>query len=308
MPARRTVPRVGAPLSSTLFACGPCPVRTGSQSNRERCDAEQGPSDDHRSKEKHDAKEHRDPGARRRDRNGRHRRGRHARTRRRNRVQPPRGAAHRGRPRGGHHGRLRVPEPGQAEHRHDPGQRDPGRGSRRRPAVLHVLAQRSLQPEDRHHRRRPAGRHLPVPVPAEDRSVLPRRHRAAVHGDADREGEVDRRRPRDDPAEQHRQALDSELSEPGREVGRLVRRRRLEGVRRPARRSVLRRHRSDLRPRRDPQGDGEHGRREGLLRRLRRPHVRCAGSHRRARGEERDGRCLGLRRPAEGDDSRRLDP
>ena len=36
----------------------------------------------------------------------------HARARGRDRVQPPRGAADRGRPRGGHHGRLRVPEPG----------------------------------------------------------------------------------------------------------------------------------------------------------------------------------------------------
>ena len=41
-----------------------------------------------------------------------------ARPRERNRVEPPGGAAHRGRSLGGPDGRLRVPEPGQAEHRH----------------------------------------------------------------------------------------------------------------------------------------------------------------------------------------------
>ena len=102
---------------------------------------------------------------------------------------------------------FRSPDkPGTVDH---PGERDPGRGSGRGAELVHVLAQRPLQPEDRHDRRRPAGRHLPLPVPAEDRAVLPRRHRPAVHGDADRQGEDDRRRPRDDAAEQHRQALDA---------------------------------------------------------------------------------------------------
>ena len=78
-----------------------------------------------------------------------------------------------------------------------------------------------------------------------------------------------------DAAEQHRQALDAGLPEPRHEVDRLVRRRRREGVRRSARRPVLRRHRRDLRPRRDPQGHRQHGRRQGLLRRLRRAHVRA---------------------------------
>ena len=181
---------------------------------------------------------------------------------------------------------------------------DPARGAE----LVHVLARRPLQPEDRHDRRREAGRDLPVPVPAQDRPVLPRRHRAAVHGDADPEGEVHGRRAWDDAAEQHRQALDPGLPEPRHEVDRLVRRRRLEGVRRSARRSVLRRHRRDLRPRRDPQGHGEHGRRQGLLRRLRRPHARRAGSDRRPRREERHDRRLGLRRPAKGHDPRCHDP
>ena len=87
---------------------------------------------------------------------------------------------------------------------------DPGAG----PELVHVLARRSLQPEDRHDGRRQARRDLPVPVPAEDRAVLPRRYRAAVHGDAGREGEDDGGRPWDDAAEQHRQALDSGLPEP----------------------------------------------------------------------------------------------
>ena len=84
------------------------------------------------------------------------------------------------------------------------------------------------------------------------------------------------------------------------EVDRLVRRRRLEGVRRPAGRSVLRRHRRDLRPRRDPQGHGQRRRREGLLLRLRRPHDRRAGADRRPEREERHDRRLGVGRAQEG--------
>ena len=153
--------------------------------------------------------------------------------------------------------------------------------------------------------RRARRRHIPVPVPHEDRAVLPRRHRPAVHGDADRRREGDRRRTRHDAAEQHRPALHAELPRARHEVDRLVRRRRLQGVRRPARRPVLRRHRGDLRPRRHPQGHRQHGRRQGLLRRLRRAHVRRAGPDRGPAGEERHDRCLGVGRPAEGHDPRR---
>ena len=92
------------------------------------------------------------------------------------------------------------------------------------------------------------------------------------------------------------------------EVDRLVRRRRLEGVRRPAGRPVLRRHRGDLRPRRDPQGDGQRRRREGLLLGLRRAHDRSAGPDRRPAGEERHDRRLVVGRAQEGDDARSEDP
>ena len=46
---------------------------------------------------------------------------------------------------------------------------DPGRAE-----LVHVLAERALQPQGRHRRRRSPERHLPVPVPHEDRPVLPR--------------------------------------------------------------------------------------------------------------------------------------
>ena len=157
----------------------------------------------------------------------------------------------------------------------------------------------------RHDGRREARRDLPVPVHTEDRAAVPRRHHAAVHGDARLQGALDRRRPRNDPAEQHRPALDPGLPGSRHEVDRPVRQRRLEGVRGPAGRPVLRGHRRDLRSRRDPQGHGEHGRREGFLRRLRRAHVRRAGPHRRPRGEELDDRRVGLGRSPQGDDARR---
>ena len=89
-------------------------------------------------------------------------------------------------------GPVRVPQSGQAEHRHDPRQRRPRRGSGGRAQLVHVLSQRALQPHDRHERGCAPERHVPVPVPDEDRPVLPRRHRAAVHGDARRRREGDR--------------------------------------------------------------------------------------------------------------------
>ena len=47
----------------------------------------------------------------------------------------------------------------------------PGRGSGCGAELVHVLARRSIQPEDRHERRRQAERDLPVPVPSQDRPV-----------------------------------------------------------------------------------------------------------------------------------------
>ena len=73
---------------------------------------------------------------------GRARRGGDARSRERNRLEPPGGAADRGRPLGGPDGRLRVPEPRQAEHRHHPGERDPRRGPGSGAELVHVLAVR----------------------------------------------------------------------------------------------------------------------------------------------------------------------
>ena len=79
-------------------------------------------------------------------------------------------------------------------------------------------------------------------------------------------------------------------------------------VRRPAGRRVLRRHRRHLRPGRDPQGHGQHRRRQGLLRRLRGAHVRAPDADRRPEREEQHDRRLGVGRPPQGDDARRRHP
>ncbi len=116
-------------------------------------------------------------------------------------VESPRGAADLGGPVGGQHRRVRVPLARQARHADDRQQLHPRRGSRGRAELLHVLADRPVRHLRRPERRRQAGRLVLLPVPAEDRAVLPRRHRPAVHGDAGREREVDggrsraRRRP-----------------------------------------------------------------------------------------------------------------
>ena len=115
---------------------------------------------------------------------GGRRRGSHDRPGRGLGLEPPGGAADRGGSVGRPDGSVRVPEPGQAEHGHAARERDSRRGPGRGPELVHVLARRAVQHQDRHGRRCEAERDLPLPVPAEDRAVLPRRHRPAVHGDA----------------------------------------------------------------------------------------------------------------------------
>ena len=61
---------------------------------------------------------------------------------RRDGVEPPRGAADRGRPGRRQHGRLRVREPGQAGHRHDHRELHPVRGSGGRPELLPLRPER----------------------------------------------------------------------------------------------------------------------------------------------------------------------
>ena len=58
-------------------------------------------------------------------------------------VQPPRGAADRGRPAVRQHRRLRVRQPGPARHRHADRQLDPVRGAGRRPELLPVRDRRA---------------------------------------------------------------------------------------------------------------------------------------------------------------------
>ena len=110
-----------------------------------------------------------------------------------------------------------------------------------------------------------------------DRAVLPRQHAADLDGEAQRRGV----RERQDADQQHRPALQQLRRGEGLRVARAVHDRhegRRLDLRRPARRSVLRRRRRDLRPRRDPQGgdDREQGRWQGLPVRLQRPHDRPA--------------------------------
>ena len=193
---------------------GGSPVRTGGSSASNKRPTNRPPT----GRRKDDAQEHRCCGDRRRGHLGRDRRGRRARPGERDCVEPSRGAAHRGRPLGGPHRRLCVPQPRPTGHRHDPRERDPRRGPRGRAELVHVLARRALQPEDRHDGRRPPRRHLPVRVPAQDRPVLPRRHGPAVHRHPHRQGQDDGRRERHDAAEQHRPAVDAGLPEPRREV------------------------------------------------------------------------------------------
>ena len=64
---------------------------------------------------------------------------------------------------------------------------------------------------------------------------------------------------------------------------------------------------ADLRPRRNPQGDGQRRRRQGLLLRLRRSHDRRAGADRRPEGQGRHDRRLGVGRAQEGHDARSED-
>ena len=88
----------------------------------------------------------------------------HDRPGRRLGVESPGGAAHRGGSVSRPDGPLRVPEPRQAEHRHAARERDSRRGPRCGPELVHVLARRAVQHQDRHGRRREAERDLPLPV------------------------------------------------------------------------------------------------------------------------------------------------
>ena len=198
---------------------------------------------------------------------------------RRHRVEPPGGTAHRGRPGGGHHGRLRLPQPGQARHGHRswrtsiPGE-DPAAGplwytfSPGARYNLKIDTTGDVQPDViyRFQFQRKTGQFFlgDTAQPYTVTRIAKGRTTVVARGTTPPNNIGKRSTP--------------ELPEPRHEVDRLVRRRRLEGVRRTARRPVLRRHRRDLRPRRDPQGHGQHGRRQGLLRRLRRPHVRACRS------------------------------
>ena len=163
------------------------------------------------------------------------------------------------------HGRLRVRQPRQARHRHPDRQLRPAAGTGGRPELLRVRRRRPLPDPHRQQRRRlrrhdllvqvhhHGGRpgHVPVqhrpdrvagqpelepPPVLHRRPVAPR----AQPADAGLEPGL--------PAVQHRPAVHPGL--PGaRRAGRALAARRREGLRRTARRGLLRRPRLDLRPR-----------------------------------------------------------
>ena len=189
---------------------------------------------------------------------------------RRPRVQPPGGAAHRGRSRRGQHGPLRVRQSERSEQPDDHRQLRPARGAGRWPELLPVRPGRPLRDQHRQQRRRQgatsatsfrfkthrkadelrrASRRSSTTTarsrPSTDPNLL-------VAADLRRlaQRQQDRvERPR--PAGQHRPALDAGLRGPRRVRGQDARQRH-EALRRPARRRVLRRPRLDLRPGRAP--------------------------------------------------------
>ncbi len=168
---------------------------------------------------------------------------------------------------------------------------DPGCG----PDVLRVLAVGSLQHLPRPERRRARGDHVPLQLPPEHERRVPPQHGAAVHGDEDRERPLAGRCIREHAAEQHRLAHDPRIPA-ARAERRGTARGRWPGLRRPARRRLLRRHRSDLRLARLPPRDGERRGWQGLLRRLRRSHHLAAAADRRPGRPGRDRRGLDLGR------------
>ena len=93
---------------------------------------------------------------------------RRARPRQRHGLQPQRGAADLGGSGRRQHRCLRVREPGQAGHGHDPRELHPARGAGGRPELQRLRRRRPLRAEGRQHRRRRRGHQLPVPLPHRD--------------------------------------------------------------------------------------------------------------------------------------------
>ena len=214
---------------------------------------------------------------------------------RRHRVEPPRGAADLGGSERRQHRPVRVPEPGPAEHGHDHRQLDPGRGSGRRPELVHVLAEREVQDQHRPDGRRPAGHRLRVPLQPHGRPSVPGQHRPELVDVAEQEA----LRPREDAAEQHRPALDPELPQPRRRSRSCGRTASRSSPASATTRSTATSGRSSTCSR--SVRARATRRRQGLLRRLRRARDRAADPDRRAEREEHDHRRLGLDRAAERD-------
>ena len=199
------------------------------------------------------------------------------------RLEPPRGAEHLARPGGGQHGHLCVDRQGRPGRPHGRRQLDSRRGAGQRPELPRVRRPRPLLRPHRQHRRRSSRRQLPVPVQDADpeQGVVPVRpsgrqrvqrlqaeRRPAVQ-DRSRDvplsrparradqGEDDRQRPAGGAAE-HRPEDVPELPDVRGPVGSDALRRH-EGVRRAARRSVLRRPGCDVRRDQRPQAHRQPG-------------------------------------------------
>ena len=227
------------------------------------------------------------------------------RPRKGHRLEPPRGAADRGRPVRRQHRPLRVPQPGQAGHGHAHRELHPARGACRRAELLPLRRRRPVRDQDRQRRRREGGHHLPVPlqddVTANPNTFLyntgpintlsdPDWNRPQIYSvtridHGNRRGDTQETvlaSDLADDARQHRPAVDARTTRPLMGMGGLRPAGRRQGLRRPERRSVLRRPRLGLRPRRPAAVQPAHviplpARQRGRRReRLQRPHDRAA--------------------------------
>ena len=185
---------------------------------------------------------------------------------RRLRVQPPRGAADRGRSRRGQHGPVRVRQPRQARHRDDHRQLHSARGAGRRPELLPVRPRRPLRDPRRQQRRRQDRHHLHVPVhdpiaQGDELAGIP----TFLYNDGPITSLTDAEPARQPDLRRRAERRDgsrTDIPTPPANIGprstpdyaalaarrRQDARQRDQGLRRPARRPVLRRPRLDLRP------------------------------------------------------------
>ena len=197
-------------------------------------------------------------------------------------LESPRGAAHRRGSRGGQHRRLRLPQPRPSDDGHADGAVRPAAGAGRRTELLPVQRQRAVRDQDRQRRRREGRHHATSSASGTSRAIRtrssttrgrstrsrtptgtgpsstaspgsttgPRTVRPGVTGigcDAGQGSPTTLANRSLHDAREHRPALDAELRDADGH-GHLRPAGWRQGLRRPERRSVLRRPRLGLRP------------------------------------------------------------